>query len=657
MSKPSFVALFAVFLVGVGGACKADKPTSSPPQKVATATVEFDATVKKLLDEWFAARPVTATSLGEHRHDGGWPDLSAAGLAADRTRIDRALTSIGELARAQLSSDQRIDLEILRAEIELQKFGHEVEQPWRRDPLSSVGTIGSGIEDLVSREYASADVRGQSVASRLEGLPKLCEQVVDNLVATEAFAPHTQVAIAQIDGIIMLVDDVVPERLARADAKIRARISAATPAAVAALRDLQRKLQMEVLPRAAGNWRLGQQNFDRKLALTLQSNIPAVELRRVAVVEHGRVRKRMAELAYELAPILFTPAKLAAAKSSAGGDPDTAVIRAVLEELAVVHPSPDGLRDAVDASIGRLSAFVRDQRVVTTDPNEVLHVIWTPPHQRGVFVAGLAAPGPLEAIGTGLPSFYLVQPIPPEWPREQQESLLREYNDFMLEILSIHEAIPGHFVQSYFAKREGSLVRRVLANGPFVEGWAVYAEKVMVDAGYRGIAPVASKRPRGISRGVWKIAAEDDLRAKAIALHGLKFYLRSVTNAILDYGVHAGDMGEQEAIDLMVERSFQQEGEARGKWIRAQVTATQLSTYFVGAQAWLRVRAHAEARARDSGKAFDMAAFHDAALSHGAPPVHRLPILLGWGDAGAADSTAAPPRGESPAQARPARAR
>jgi uncharacterized protein DUF885 len=279
------------------------------------------------------------------------------------------------------------------------------------------------------------------------------------------------------------------------------------------------------------------------------------------------------------------------------------------------------------------------------DDAELLQVIWTPPHQRGVFIAGLAAPGPLEPAAAGLPSFYLVQPVPTDWSDDVRESFLREYNDFMLEILSIHEAIPGHFVQLYFAKREPSKVRKVLANGAFVEGWAVYAEKVMVDAGYAGVGPAAgAKRPREVSKGTWAVLQDPGLRAKAIALHGLKFYLRSVTNAILDHGVHAGNMSEEEAIDLMVQRSFQQDGEARGKWVRAQVTSTQLSTYFVGAQAWLRLRAHAEADARDAGKPFDMAAFHDAALSHGAPPVHRLPILLGWDEkpAAGAKPTAAP---------------
>src|SRR5262245_52060987 len=238
----------------------------------------------------------------------------------------------------------------------------------------------------------------------------------------------------------------------------------------------------------------------------------------------------MAELAYDLGSVLFTPRQIARMKTRAPGDPDTEVIRAVLEELASAHVEPDQLRETIEALLGRLGDFVKTNRVVTTDDGEVLQVIWTPPHQRGVFIAGLAAPGPLEPLPTGLPSFYLVQPVPPDWSSDVRESFLREYNDFMLEILSIHEAIPGHFVQLYYAKREPSKVRKVLANGAFVEGWAVYAEKVMVDAGYSGPDPKdGAKRPKGVGKQLWKLMQSPELRAKAIALHGLKFYLRSVT--------------------------------------------------------------------------------------------------------------------------------
>jgi uncharacterized protein (DUF885 family) len=644
MIRHRFVRLAIALSIGTasggGFGCKPE-PTTKPPVVTPTKQTSFAESIDAILAAWLLGSPVTATALGEHAHDGKWPDLSAAGLAADRQRIDDGLAQVHTLATGELSSDERIDLDVVRAELELQKFAHEVERPWQRDPSWYTATIGNGLEELVSREFAPLELRAAAVASRIEGLPILIEQARTNLVAPEALEPQTRVAIGQIEGIAQLLEQVIPERLVNAPKDVRDRIAKATTPALGAIRELQSELDQKVLPAAKGQWRLGPANFERKLALTLQSNITATELRRVAVVEHGRVRKRMSELAYDLAPVLFTPRQIGRIKSRATGDPDTEVVRAVLEELAAAHVEPDALRESIDATLGRLTEFVKAQHVVTMHDDEVLQVIWTPPHQRGVFIAGLAAPGPLEPQATGLPSFYLVQPVPTDWSADVRESFLREYNDFMLEILSIHEAIPGHFVQLYLAKHEPSKVRRVLANGAFVEGWAVYAEKVMVDAGYAGVGPATdAKRPRGLSKGTWTVLQDPALRAKAIGLHGLKFYLRSVTNAILDHGVHAGNMGEEEAIELMVQRSFQQEGEARGKWVRAQVTSTQLSTYFVGAQAWLRLRAHAEANARDAGKPFDMQAFHDAALSHGAPPVHRLPILLGWDEKKAAASAA-----------------
>jgi uncharacterized protein (DUF885 family) len=643
MSRPLALALGSLLASSMPTACNKNEPVTTPPVDEKKAQVAFATAVDQIFAAWFAARPVTATSLGEHSHDGAWPDMSAEGIAADLKRIDDGLAVVKQLAGGTLTADERIDLDVLRAELELQKFGHEVEQPWKRDPSWYTATIGGGLEDLVSRDFLPLEVRAASVASRLEGLPKLCEQAAANLVAAESFEPHTNVAIGQVEGIAQLIEQVIPQRVEAAPPEIKGRIVAATPAALTAVRELQTKLQGEILPAAKGEWRLGAEGFARKLDLTLQSNISADELRRVAVVEHGRVRKRMAELAYDLALVMFGASKVSRIKARAAGDPDTEVIRAVLEDLAAVHVEPDELRDAIAAKLARLTAFVKEKSVLTMDDAEVLEVIWTPSHQRGVFIAGLAAPGPLEQQAVGLPSFYLVQPIPDAWPADVRESFLREYNDFMLEILSIHEAIPGHFVQLYLAKREPSKIRKVLGNGAFVEGWAVYAEKVMVDAGYAGDGPPAgAKRPRGVSKGAWKVAQDPALRAKAIALHGLKFYLRSVTNAILDHSIHAGSMTEDEAIDLMVQRSFQQEGEARGKWVRAQVTSTQLSTYFVGAQAWLRLRKHAEVKARDAGTPFDMAAFHDAALAHGAPPVHRLPILLGWGEGQPAAAAATP---------------
>lgn len=599
-------------------------PTVEPPAPAPPTVADIGDTI---FEAWFAMQPVTATAFGDHRFDGQWPDLTPEGIAADNKRIEDGLATVAAFEHNGLDINAAVDLGILETELQRQAFEHDVERPWARNPLWYATIIGNGLEDLVSRDYAPLTERAQSTAARLEALPALVAQAQANLVAAETMKPHAAVAVQQLGGIKILINQIIPARVSGARPADRERIAAATEAASTAIDALATTITDTLLPAAEGPWRLGAENFERKLQLTLGTDLSAAEVRRTAVLEHARVRREMALLAEELAQVLFGARKLHRIRRGARDDGDTAVIRAVLEELAADHVTPPRLRDRIEANLARLQAFVIDKDLVTLDSEEVLEVIWTPPHQRGVFIAGLAAPGPLDAVNKpGLPSFYLVQPVPDQWTPPVRESFLREYNNFMIEILSIHEAIPGHFVQLYYGKREPSKIRKFLANGAFVEGWAVYAEKVMVDAGYAGIGPSAdAERPADIAKRTWTVMNDPELRAKAIALHGLKFYLRSVTNAILDHSVHAGTMTEQEAVDLLVQRSFQQEGEARSKWVRAQVTSTQLSTYFVGAQAWHRLRNAEQAR---RGPSFELKAFHDEALSHGAPPVHRLPELM-----------------------------
>lgn len=642
--------LLAALTLGAVASCKpepAPPPPEPPPQKPIPPTLEQVA--ETIFASYFKAHPVVATTLGEHTYDPYWPDLSAAGIEAERKRIDEARALLDQVLTGAPSLDDQIDIEILRNELDLQAFVLEVEQPWTRDPYWYANLLGTGLGDLASRNFAPIADRAAATSNRLAAVPVLLEQAMANITAEQAMVPQTNVAIAQLDGLVELIRSTIPTSFAEAPEDVRATIGGASGPAIASIRAFQEFLRSQVLPTAAGPWRLGEENYARKLALTLHTDVSAQKLRRSAVVEHGRVRKQMAAIATELAPVLFNKRQLKKINRNAEGSLDRAITKAVLDELGNNHVEPAQLKDAVVANLARLSEFVNAQGLITLDDAEVLEVIWTPPHQRGVFIAGMSPPGPLDAA-EGLPSFYLVQPIPESWDPEISESFLREYNNFMLEILSIHEAIPGHFVQLYKGKHDTSKVRRILQNGAFVEGWAVYTERLMVEAGYSGANPTAEERPSNISKGLWLVMTTPELRAKAIQLHGLKFYLRSVTNAILDQSIHAANMTREDALDLMIERSFQQPGEAEGKWVRAQVTSGQLSTYFVGATAWFDLRKRAEARAAESGAGFGLAEFHDAALGHGAPAVHTLPRLLGWeGDGAPIADAAAPAEGDGDA--------
>ena len=225
-----------------------------------------------------------------------------------------------------------------------------------------------------------------------------------------------------------------------------------------------------------------------------------------------------------------------------------------------------------------------------TVPAEPLDIILMPEFQRGVAVAYCDSPGPLDK---GQRTFYAVSPIPDDWTPAQVDSFLREYNTRSIANLTIHEAMPGHYLQIAHSNRYPSVLRAMLGSGPFVEGWAVYAERVMQEQGFR---------------------ADDPL----MRLVQLKWYLRSITNAIMDSAMHVDGMTRDQAMQLMTETGFQEEREAAGKWVRAQLTSAQLSTYFVGYQEHADTRAEAERRA---GARFDLKAYHDGVLSFGSPPV------------------------------------
>ena len=235
--------------------------------------------------------------------------------------------------------------------------------------------------------------------------------------------------------------------------------------------------------------------------------------------------------------------------------------------------------------------------MLTLDPSKPLEIRETPEYQRGFSIASLQAPGPLE---DNLKTYYNVSPIPEDWSEKQAESFLREYNRISVKILSIHEALPGHYVQLYYANRHPSIIRSILGSGVMIEGWAHYTEGMMIDEGFGNGDPRYS-------------------------LVQMKWKLRGIANAIIDQKIHAGTMTEEEAIELMVDETFQEEAEASAKWRRAQLSFGQLSTYFVGSELMLDLKRDIE---QEKGSNFNLKDFHEELLSHGSVPIRHLRRLM-----------------------------
>ena len=346
-------------------------------------------------------------------------------------------------------------------------------------------------------------------------------------------------------------------------------------------------------PNAKGDFRIGRELYDAKLGFALLSPLSRSEIRSRAEREIVTTRSRMYEVSR----------KVLAGRPGAPATPEQptpaqqqAAIQAALEIAGAQRPPREGVVDLAREALRETTDFVRAKNFVTV-PSEPLEIILMPEFQRGFAVAYCDSPGPLDKNQR---TFFAVSPIPADWTQSQVDSFLREYNTRSIANLTIHEAMPGHYLQIAHSNRYPSVLRAMLGSGPFVEGWAVYAERVMQEQGFR---------------------ADDPL----MQLVQLKWYLRSITNAIMDSAIHVDGMTRDEAMRLMVETGFQEEREAAGKWVRAQLSSAQLSTYFVGYQEHADMRAEAERRL---GAKFDLKAYHDAVLSYGSPPVRYVRALL-----------------------------
>jgi uncharacterized protein (DUF885 family) len=369
---------------------------------------------------------------------------------------------------------------------------------------------------------------------------------------------------------------------------LRDRVGEAADEAVAEVDAFTQWLREDLLPTAHGDFRLGRELYERKFQHRLKATITPAKLEQRASTAYDEVRVEMLALAREL-----WPAWIGDEPKPEDGD---VLTRRVLDAIAVDHPKADELLDFCRVEHERIEAFIRERDLIglADDP---LQIIWTPPFLRAFGGAMLIPPGPLDK---GLDSFFAITPPPDDWTDEQVESFLREYNARQLRLLTIHEAVPGHYLQLAWSNRCDSLPRAVFGSGVFAEGWAVYVTQVMIDAGY---------------------GADDP----ALRLNHWKYFLRAVTNTLMDVRIHTGTMTEDEAMALMVEGGFQERSEATEKWSRARLSSTQLCEYYLGSVEMTELER--EARERD-GEGFALRPFLESVISHGTPPVPVIREIL-----------------------------
>ena len=541
----------------------------------------FTALAGQVLDELLERHPEAATVLGDHRYDDRLGDRSECALDDEARWVGRRLAELRGVADGSLSPAERVDVAILVNALELRRFELEELREHEWDPLSA--NPGTAVYTLLAREFAPLGDRLRSVAGRLTAVPGALETARASLDGMPRV--HVETAIGQFTGTRTLLATEL-ERALGEEPGLRAEVEPARDSALAAI-DTHLDWLRAALDTADRDPRLGAAAYARKLALTLDTASDADAVLARAEAELAAIEDQIAETAARL-------------------DDDPRVegrVRRVLDALARDGSvDDDTIVGLCEGALAQTTEFVRANDLVTVHDDPV-EIIVMPEIHRGVAVAYCNPPGPLET--TQLPTYFAVSPTPSDWSPDRVASFFREYNAHMLQNLTVHEAMPGHVQQLAHNARYSApvQVRKALWSGSFVEGWAVYAEEVMVDSGYRAA--------EGLS--------------DALRMQQLKMQLRMTINAILDARVHAHGMTEDEAMRLMMERGHQEDGEAAGKWRRAQLTSAQLSTYFVG---YVEVRDLARdlATARPGSS---MRERHDEMLAHGSPAPRHLRTLLG----------------------------
>ena len=576
--------IVSVILFGLlAASAHADTPTDEAFQNLAD----------KYLSDLTNFSPVYATMIGDHSADDVLDQVDAAGREESLNLLREYQSALEAIDRDELSRANQVDAELLLHEIESSIWSTEVLQEWAWNPLYYINISGGSVYSLLSRDFAPLEERLMSAASRLGQLPRFLEQARGELVASRVPKIHVETAIAQNAGLNSIIENMIVPQMSVLSSEQQEQLNAAIETAKNALATHQTWLEEELLPKAAGDFRIGAELYDKKLAFALNSPLSRKEITARAEQEYENVRKQMYDVARE---VYLQAHPMTAFPDNPDEAYKQAIIRAALEVAYRELPPRDGIVEVAKGQLQEATDFVIERNLVTM-PEEPVEVIIMPEFQRGVSLAYLDPPGPLDR---DQPAFYAVAPLPADWTEEQVESFLREYNLYSLQDLTIHEGVPGHYLQIALSNRFPSVLRAVLYSGPFVEGWAVYAEGMMIEEGYQDNDPLQR-------------------------LITLKWYLRAVTNAIIDSAIHVDGMTREAAMNLMVEGGFQEEREAAGKWVRAQLTSAQLSTYFVGYQEHIEMRAAVE---KLWGDEFTLRRYHDQALSYGSPPVRFVRALM-----------------------------
>lgn len=596
---------FLAVIVLSATAFAAQSANSSQP-----ANAKFAKLSEEFIHETLALSPSSASQAGYHKHvdpktgqtialDSLLDDVSPAGIAEQRRVYakwrERFRT---ETPVASLGAEDRADWRLIDDQIGLNLLDLNLIQNYKHNPTVYVELLGGALFQPLTDEYGAEPVRLGDVLSRVAATPTFLDQARSELLDADPI--FIRVAVQENEGNIDLIQDTIAAAVAR-HPELRARFDQVSPPAVKALKDFSQWLQNDLAKRKTDRtWRLGKELYAEKFRLVMETDITPDQVLAEAEREFKKTRAQMLELALSLHKHYYPDHDDHA--NLGQQERENTIIGEELKKIAEDHPKRDDLMQTAKDDLVGIRQFIIDKKIVSLKSRDNLKVIATPEFERGIYsVGGFHSAPPLDPNAE---AEFWVTPISPSTPEASAESRLREYNNWVLKWLCIHEALPGHYVQAEHANElqpvSRRLVRCLFGNGAYVEGWAEYIAQVMMQQGF----------------------ADSDLRYR---ISYLKVWLRAVGNSILDIRMQTMGMTDDEAMRFMMEDAFQTRAEAEGKLQRAKLSSTQLPTYFVGTSEWWRLRKAYEGA---KGKDFTLAEFHDRALDEGGLPVPWLKDIL-----------------------------
>lgn len=561
--------------------------TGSNEANNGNADNSFDRYKESFVEQLWKVYPDWATAMGYHKYDSVLPIPNSATREMQLAFVHAHLDSLKNFKPEELSSANEIDYHLIEDQLKGIQWSTNRQKAYEWNP--SVYNLGESFFMILSSKHAPLDERLRMIYLKLANVPAYYEAAKQNI--TKPTIEHTDLAISQVRGSVSVFEKSILDSLRSVKMSphesqaMEARVNDAIKAVKGYADWLEKEVKPKLTKETARSFRLGKELYDEKFAYDIQSGFTPEQIYQKALARKAELHREM----YKLSKQLWN------SNEPMPGD-SLKLIKSVIGKLSVKHVHRDSFQAAIEKQIPELVDFINKKGLLMLDPSKPLVVRREPDYMAGVAGASISAPGPYDKEGN---TYYNVGSLS-GWTEEEAESYLREYNHYILQILNIHEAIPGHYTQLVYSNQSPSIIKSIFGNGAMIEGWAVYTERMMLEEGYGNNDP-------------------------AMWLMYYKWHLRTVCNTILDYSVHVLGVTEEEAMDLLVNQAFQEEAEAKGKWRRVTLTSVQLCSYFTGYTEIFELREEMKKRLGDK---FNLKEFHEKFLSYGSAPVKYIRELM-----------------------------